>query len=129
MPKRLPSFYAPVTLDVEGDLTKTRWIGTFSVKRVLTWQDRFNIERFYKEYLADDTSVVDPNITVNAAALAELRVRVQSGPPWWEDSRCGLDLIDKTPIHALMVEVDKAKKQWDKELEDAVKEPPAKEQQ
>src|ERR1700674_637874 len=124
MIRRLPNAYAPINIDVEGDLTHTRWIGTFQVKRILTWKDRFEIERYYKEYLQDDSSVKDPMIIINASALAELRARIQSGPPWWEATSYGLDLIDNTPIHTLMAELKRSTTSWDKELSEMVKEPP-----
>lgn len=124
MTKRLPNAFAPANIDVEGDLTHTRWIGSFNLKRILTWKDRFEIERIYKEYLQDDSSVKDPLIIINASALAELRVRIQSGPPWWEATNFGLELIDKTPIHALMAEVKRLNDSWDKEVSEMVKEPP-----
>ena len=123
MSSRLPSFYAPVTIDVEGEITKTRWIGTFNVKRVLTHRDRFTIENYYAEYLRDDSKSAF-SVKADASSLAELRVRIQSGTSWWEDSNYGLDLVDEAPIMALLQAVKKAKEGWDKELETIVAKAP-----
>lgn len=120
---KLPPFQVPITIDVLGDLTKTRWIGNFVIKRVLTHRDKFDIEKWYKRYLEDD-SVAGNKAKINASALAELRVRVVTGPPWWEGTDFLLDCIDETPIAELLAECAKAYKNWEKEVADQAKEPP-----
>jgi hypothetical protein len=120
---KLPSFTSSVTIDVEGDITHSRWVGTFEVKRVLTHGDRFKLEQYYKEYLPDD-STVQEIIKLRAATLAELRTRVVKGPPWWEASNYGVDLVDKDPMYTLLKECEAATKRWHEELGEMVKDRP-----
>lgn len=115
----LPSFTSSVVVDVEGDVTRSRWTGTFQVKRVVTHQDRFDIEKFFKIYLPDAKDASD-TIRNRATALAELRVRVVSGPSWWEGTAYGLESVDVSHIYDLLSKCAEATAQWHKELAEQV---------
>lgn len=119
----LPSFTANVSIDSEGDITKSRWVGTFEIKRIITHQDRFDIEKYCKQYLADDSSATD-TLRNRQVALAELRVRVLRGPSWWEATNYGLDMVDITPIYELLAKCAEASEKWHKELEEQIKNRP-----
>lgn len=119
----LPSFTTSVVIDVEGDVTKSRWTGTFTVKRIITHQERFDIEKYFRSYLPDSTSVSE-TIRNRATVLAELRVRVITGPSWWEGTNYGLDSVDVSHIYELLSKCAEATAQWHKELSDLVKDQP-----
>ena len=120
---RLPDFDTTINLDVEGEVTKTKWLGQFTIKRVLTHKDRFEIERFFREYLPMGMEA-DQNLRTRAAALAELRVRIKHAPRWWEDSNYGLDMVDSEPIYYLLIKSSESYKKWQDELAEMIKEPP-----
>ena len=120
MPK-LPDMIATVTLDSTGERTKSRFIGSFQIKRLLTHADRFALERVYASLLPAREREISEDERLKAAAIAELSVRVVSGPTWWEGSRNGQLLVDAQPLFDLAILCEKEEKRWSELLEESAK--------
>jgi hypothetical protein len=113
---KLPSIYKTVTIDCVGDVTKTRWTGSFEIKAILGNSDRFELERIYSKLLPAGTTPSE-EMRVEASTIAELSVRVMSGPAWWEATRGGQLMAEMNPLYALMEECSKAQKAWSDEVD------------
>lgn len=113
---KLPSIYKTVSIDCVGDVTKTRWMGSFEVKCVMSNADRFEVERFYAKLLPADVKTTEER-AVDAATLAELNVRVVSGPAWWASSQGGQTLVEMNPLYELMLRINEAQKAWSDEVD------------
>ena len=115
MYNKIPDYIKTVVLDANGEVTKSRWTGTFRVKCILSHADRFALERIYTQLLPSDTGV-DEEVKIKAATIAELSVRVVDGPEWWNSTRQGQLMVDTTPIYELIGLVVKASEEWSHEL-------------
>lgn len=115
--KKIPDHITTVQIDCEGDITKSRFIGTFKVKAVLSHADRFAAERFYGSLVPSNTSGMTEELKVRATALAELKARVVEGPEWWSGTRDGLLLVDSTPIYELLNKCQEAYMDWSNKLD------------
>ncbi len=112
---KLPSIYKNITIDSVGEVTKTRWTGTFEVKAILSNADRFEVERIYSKLIPAGVEITDERKT-EAGTIAELAVRVVSGPGWWQSTHGGQLMVEMTPLYDLMLEVTKAQKAWSDEV-------------
>lgn len=120
MNNRIPDYFTIINLDSVGEVTKSRWIGTFKVKCVLTHMDRMALERVYTELLPPKANEnASEDIKLRAATIAELSVRVIEGPEWWNASRNGQLLVDSEPLYDLMVKCNEAYKDWSNRLNQA----------
>lgn len=117
---KVPDRIASLTLDSAGEVTKTKYIGTFRIKAVLTHGDRLQLERFYASLLPKNTETVSEEMKVRAATIAELSVRVIDGPGWWTDSNNGLLLLDAEPLYDLLMQCNSAYEDWLKRLNEQV---------
>ena len=113
---KLPNIYATVSIDAIGEKTKSRWIGSFNVKRVLSHADVMEFERMYSRLIPKG---VDPSEErrIQAATLAELTVRIVSGPSWWDSTQGGQLMVDMEPLYQLMIECSKEEKAWSDEID------------
>lgn len=121
--KKLPEIIVTIALDSMGEETKRRWFGQFRIKRKLTNSERFALERIYSQLLPPSGREVPDELKLRAAAIAELSVRVDEGPDWWQSSRGGQLLIDSTPIYDLINLCHKEEENWNKSLEEEASEP------
>lgn len=110
-----------VQLDVIGEKTKTRWMGSFKIKAQLTHQDRFRVERAYAELMPRNEANAPEEIKMRAQVSAELFVRVIHGPSWWSDSQQGQLLIDTSPLYELIRLVNEEEERWLKAVEKSTK--------
>jgi hypothetical protein len=113
---KLPSIYKTVTIDCLGDVTKQRWTGSFEVKAILSNADRFEIERIYSKLMPVGTTPSEEQ-KIEASTIAELAVRVASGPSWWDSTRGGQLMAEMNPLYDLMQECSKAQKAWSDEVD------------
>ncbi len=113
--KKLPDIVKYYDLNCIGDITQNNYRGGFRFKVILTHDERFKIERAYKQMLPNDIGV-NQEITIRAAGIAELEQRIVEAPQWWKDARNGRDLVDSSPIYDLIVAVEQQYKAWQEEL-------------
>ncbi len=128
MNNQIPDYMTTVVLDCTGEKSKSKWIGQFKVKCVLTHGDRLAIERMYAELLPVSVNMSIGNLTEGeaannekmrllAATIAELSVRIMEGPEWWRSSRYGQLLIDEEPVYELLILCNKASQDWTDQLD------------
>jgi len=120
--KKLPDIIKFVSLESVGENTGHRYVGSFRLKVLITHDQRFAIERTYKEMLPDDVGVIQ-EIKIRCGAIAELEHRVVEAPLWWRDSRNGRDLIDSQPLYDMMIHISEKYEEWKSELQKEVAEP------
>lgn len=116
---KLPDHIRYITLDSKSS-TGESFTGTFTVKAVLSHEDRFQLERIYKSFLPDDTSASE-QVKADATVIAELNVRILKGPDWWIDSRGGRSMIDMQPLYDLFLKCKEAQTEWQTELQKNIK--------
>ena len=115
---KIPDYISTISLDSTGEVTKSRYMGTFRVKVVLTHADRFKLERNYAEFLPPNVQDVTEELKSRAATLAELDVRIIEAPSWWWDSLKGRNMIDTMPLYDLLRQINDAHTAWLKQLEE-----------
>lgn len=90
-----------VTFDINeiGEETGTPYTGLFTVKTILTRQDRFGADRERRRILGgDNPDQAMPGLQGEAFMLGQLSVRVVDAPKFWKDSLGGLLLEDGNVI-------------------------------
>lgn len=117
LPKKERSFI----LDHIGESTGFKYDGTFTVKALLSIRDKRSIEVEKSTLKADLVNPTEELITM-AHVLANLRVRIITGPSWWMQSAGGLNLEDDEVMYVLYNKVIEQEKSWLKEVRDQVKE-------
>lgn len=101
-----------VNLDSVGDVTGSKFMGTFKIKCILTHADRFELERLYGEMIPRSLDTVPEDLKNKAATIAQLAVTVVQGPSWWYESRQGRNMADTAPLYDLLILCDKSTKDW-----------------
>lgn len=115
---KMPDTIMSIVLDVTGEKTKSRFMGTFRIKAVLTHADVIAIERMYSQLLPRTTSDTSEDAKLRASTIAELSVRIVDGPEWWNGTRYGQLLIDREPLYQLLIKCNEAEQDWSKRLEE-----------
>lgn len=105
-----------INLDVIGERTKSRFLGTFRIKAVLTHADVIAIERMYAQLLPRSSGDISEDAKLRASTIAELSVRILEGPEWWNGSRSGQLLIDREPLYQLLIKCNEAEQDWSNRL-------------
>ena len=112
---KIPDYIRTIVLDCEGEVTKSRWIGTFKIKAVLSHADTFAVERMYARLLPSNTTP-NEDMKIRAAVISELSVRVLEGPEWWNSTRYGQMMVDSEPLYKLAVKCKEENDKWNEEL-------------
>ena len=115
---KIPDYIRTVVLDCDGEVTKSRWIGTFRIKAILSHADTFAIERMYSKMLPAGTTPTE-EMKVRAAVIAELSTRIVEGPDWWNSTRHGQLMVDSEPLYKLAVKCKEENDKWNAELNSA----------
>lgn len=122
--RKLPDIIKYIQIDSTGEITGQQYVGGFRLKLIITHDDRFAIERLYKQMLPNDDGIVQ-DITLKAGGIAELERRIVEAPKWWSDARNGRDLVDGQPIYDLLIAVNAAFEQWKLDLKKQVNADPS----
>lgn len=117
--KNLPATTTTVHLDSIGEISKSRWVGTFTVKCILSHADRFAKSRLYAAMVPDKEHLMDEEDRLKAEVIAQLSVRVIDGPEWWEATRGGQLMTDSQPLIDLLDLCKTAMLDWSKKLNEA----------
>jgi len=115
---KIPDTIMSIVLDVTGEKTKSRFMGTFRIKAVLTHADVIAIERMYSQLLPRTTSDTSEDAKLRASTISELSVRIVDGPEWWNGTRYGQLLIDREPLYQLLIKCNEAEQDWSSRLEE-----------
>lgn len=117
--KKLPDIVKYVSLESIGEITGQKYAGSFRLKVLLTHDERFAIERTYKQMLPNDNGV-EQEIKLKCGGIAELEQRIVEAPNWWKDSRSGRDLVDAQPVYDLLIQLQEKYEEWKQELKKEV---------
>src|SRR5665213_335663 len=100
--KTLPSTTTTVHLDSIGEISRSRWVGTFTIKCILSHADRFAKARMYAAMVPEKENLMDEEDRLKAEVIAQLSVRVIDGPEWFEATRGGQLMVDAQPLIDLL---------------------------
>jgi hypothetical protein len=120
----LPKNEATFSLEVEGDVTKKRYEGKFTVKCVLENWETMEVGLRADRYNAGSATLANQFKLFNRA-LAEAEVRVMfdkernkpMAPSWWIDSDAGRSLLDQNVVFEVYAKCIEATKSWKDSLE------------
>lgn len=116
-------------LNLEGDVTKEKWIGKFKCKLRLSHRDTLTKDNLRRQLLGDSPELATERAASLAFIASELSVRLMDAPPWWKASDNGLELADDNvmaEVYANCVRLekdlyDKTHKKVDQAAEDLKK--------
>ena len=114
--KSIPDIISTVYLDSIGEVTKSRWVGSFQVKAIISNADRLAKARLYAKLMPPEGSSVEEDDKIRAELIAQLSVRVVSGPEFWSSSYGGQLLTDIDPLVDLLKLCQEATENWNKQL-------------
>lgn len=120
--KEIPETTCEFQIEVEGDLTKNRFIGEF-VCKIPRRKEQCLIDKhraFLNSGLADQ---LDPRTLRFHHEISYLRYTITESPKWWKESDLGYELYDENVVRAIYDKVLEFEVEWLKEIwgEDAVK--------
>lgn len=113
---KLPNLESTFAISEKGDETGHQYIGTFTVKCILSKREEFLADARRRELLgamADDATVT---VRGNAFALSQLFVRIVDAPEWWVESDNGADLYDNNVIAEVFAKALEAADEWRKKI-------------
>jgi hypothetical protein len=113
--QKIPSIIRSVFLDSTGEVSKQKFMGSFQVKVVTTNADKLAIEREYSLLVPIDEHL-SPDNKLLASTIAELKVRVLTGPNWFSDAINGQNMLDVNPLYELIIKINEEYKKWQEEL-------------
>ena len=98
-----------------GEATQTTYPGEFTVLCIPDMRARRAIE-IEKSRLSADVANPTDNLAGLSIILANLRVRILSGPQWWEESLGGFNVMDENILVTLYDQVLEQEDLWRAEL-------------
>lgn len=97
----------PLSINVIGDVSDETYKGDFRVKLRLSHKDQLVKDQRRRELLGPQAGPSTERALSTAMILSELYVRVISAPKWFEESDCGLNLLDDNVISAIYDGIEK----------------------
>mgnify|MGYP003601432438 CR=1 FL=1 len=111
LPKNEKSF----SIDKVGEVTGFKYQGEFVVKCALSLADKRLIE-IEKSRLSMDLQNPTANLDALSRLIANLRVRVISGPEWFNQQVQSMSILDEEIAFEVFASCLKASEDWIKEL-------------
>lgn len=110
--KVLPGSEGEFQIDVEGDLTKKRYLGEFTCK-IMNRKERAMVDK-HKAFLNGEYAMqLDPLTLIYHHKIAYLRYAlIGPYPKFWQNSDLGYELYDENVVNAIYEEVLKFEEQW-----------------
>lgn len=106
-----PETTSDFTIDVEGEITKHRYVGEFTCK-IKNHRDKANAAKFEAQLngeLADNLDILTRNLH---HMIAQLKYSITESPKWWVESNLGYDLYDHAVIRELFESVIEFENEW-----------------
>jgi hypothetical protein len=119
----LPLNEKTVQISVEGQYTKKKFEGLFTMKCKLTMAEKYKLE-MEKSRMKSDVRFGTDGFDTIISILAALRVRVIKAPDWWTQSDGGLDLIDDNVVLEVYEKSIDVELEWEKEISATAGVPP-----
>lgn len=93
----MSSLLEPVAFEFDdvGELTQSRYAGTFEVKPVLSWADKIRADRICRDLLGENPPNEESAIYQRAFISGQLAVRVLKAPEWWTGKGNGSLMVDE----------------------------------
>lgn len=98
-------------INVVGENTKEKWIGTFKCKTSLSFRDQLLRDRIRRDQLGEEKGEVGLRAKEIAIIQSEIRPRLTKMPTWFSESDYGLDLEDDNVLYEIYAEVMKAEEE------------------
>lgn len=98
-----------------GETTGIKYEGQFVVKCALSLADKRLIE-IEKSRLSADLTNPSGNLDAISRVIANLRVRIISGPEWYNQQVSTMNILDEEIVFDVYGESLKASEEWIKEL-------------
>lgn len=114
----LPKNEKTFMFDKVGEITNFRYEGQFVVKCALSLADKRLIE-IEKSRLSMDLQNPTANLDALSRLIANLRVRVISGPEWFNQQVQSMSILDEEIVFEVYSQCLKASDEWLKELKQA----------
>lgn len=111
LPTQVPETTSIFSIDVEGKLTKRRYIGEFECK-ISNLKIQSLIDR-HKAFLnGPDADQLNPYILKLNHMVAYLRFTITKSPSWWSSADLGYELMDENVVEEVYNQVMDFEKQW-----------------
>lgn len=117
----IPPTTSDFMIDVEGNITKKRFVGEFSCK-IMNKKDTAMVAK-HRAYLNGDMAdFVDPLVLRLHMMISYLRYALTEYPKWWKEADLGYELYDENVIKEVYDQVLNFEEEWYKQIwgEDAV---------
>jgi len=111
----LPKNEKTFMFSVAGDVTGHKYEGQFTTKCALSMSDKRILEIEQSRLSMDLLNPTD-NLVAIARVVANLRVRIQKSPDWFDQIIANLDILDDNIIFELYGECLTASEEWKSEL-------------
>lgn len=108
--KSIPDTEHSFILDLQGNLTKYRYVGDFTCK-IATHKDKSSIGR-HKAMLNGEFPLLDIKVAEMHHMIAFLRYTLIKFPDWWSESDYGFSLYDSNVVEALYDKVLAFEEKW-----------------
>ena len=95
-------------IDLVGDTTGERFVGTFTVKCVLSKREEMAADIRRRSILGPNPENAITMLASDAFVLGQLSVRIIKAPSWWDRSEGGLDLLDTNVTAKVFEEATKS---------------------
>lgn len=116
--KDLPETTHEFQLDLQGRITKKRFLGEFKCK-IPTIKDQALIAKHENNLNGDNPIFLDPGVKKIHKMIAYLRFTLVDVPMFWRNSDLGYDLMDDNIIEAVYDEVMMFENDWLREVWEA----------
>ena len=111
----LPKNESTFKIDIEGEVTKTKYEGEFTVicKPTLSMKHEHAL---IKARLMGDLKNPTQDLYFFSELIATLKTRIVDHPKWWVDSFKNLNTLDENVVVEVYEQIIKASEEWNKQL-------------
>jgi hypothetical protein len=89
------------TVDVVGEITGEKWVGSFTTRLQLSHADQFRRDEIRRRLLGANPESASPRALNAAEVFSEISIHITDAPQWWKGNNGGLDLADDNVVAAV----------------------------
>jgi hypothetical protein len=117
----LPKNEHTFKIDIEGEVTKTKYEGEFTVicKPTLSMKHEHAL---IKARLMGDVKNPTQDLYYYSELIAFIKTRIVESPKWWNETFKSLNTLDENIIVEVYDNILKASEEWDKQLNSSLSE-------
>lgn len=86
------------SINILGEVTQERWVGTFTAKCRLSHRDHLTADKLFRELIGPNPETACDRARQTSEIFSQLAVRIVQSPDWWKASGNGADLADDAII-------------------------------